>query len=77
MKAGRIDITDRVTAKLQDGEWVLYYNHKPIGRFVPDSAGTDMSEGFELDNGRLYAAYPDERNRLQGNYADDCDIGWC
>jgi hypothetical protein len=75
MTAKRIDITDRVTGKFEDGKWVIYYNRRPIGSLTFDRAVWELEEGFEFTDGRVLAAYPAERGHTY--YVSDCDMGWC
>jgi hypothetical protein len=75
MRPGRIDITERVIVKLEAGKWVLYYNKRAIGQLTMTGLLPDMADGFEFIDGRVYAAYPAERE--QKHYVSNCDMGWC
>jgi hypothetical protein len=73
-RAGRRDITDKVTGRLEDGRLVLYHNHQPVGMMeLPGTAL--MSDGYLFENGRILS--DGKHPKTLGTYADDCDTGWC
>lgn len=70
----RVNITRKITARLEAGKLILYHNHQPIGELPVQDQGMTMYDGFELDQSHVYAvgsyAFEDE-------YAKNCDMGWC
>jgi hypothetical protein len=70
----RINITRKVTGRMGDGEMVLYYNKKPIGKIDLRNMGMEVVDGFEVEENSIYAVgnqFPDE------HYTQSCDMGWC
>lgn len=71
----RINITRKVIGRLRDGEILLYYHNKPIGRIALSGENIEMAEGFEAENYHIYVLGRfDDREDF---YADSCDMGWC
>lgn len=70
----RVNITRKITGRLEDGKLILYHNHQPIGELPVQDQGMTMYDGFEMDQTHVYAvgayAFEDE-------YAKNCDMGWC
>ncbi|MEK3807575.1 DUF2553 family protein [Bacillus sp. FSL H8-0547] len=74
----KLDVTNRVVAKLH-GEFIeLYIGKEYIGKLVITSDGREyeLVNGFMMEEDRFYRVY--ERNcELQQQYAEGCDMGWC
>jgi hypothetical protein len=70
----RVNITRKITGKLEDGKLILYHNHQPIGELPVQGQGITMYDGFEAEESRVYAvgAYS-----FEDQYAENCDMGWC
>jgi hypothetical protein len=72
----RINITRKVVGRLEDGDIVLYYHKKPIGRItLSEKCGIEMAEGYVMDNDHIYVMgrYDDNMD----HYTQSCDMGWC
>lgn len=71
----RTNITDKVTGQIGDGEMVLYYNGKPIGRVdIFGSGQLEVTGDYTVEGGQIYSlATPGENEQ----YAHSCDMGWC
>lgn len=74
----KLDVTDRVVAKLLGEFMELYIGKEYIGKLVITSDGREyeLVNGFMMEEDRFYRVY--ERNcELQQQYAEGCDMGWC
>ncbi|MGD6795463.1 DUF2553 family protein [Metabacillus indicus] len=74
----KLDVTDRVVAKLHGEFMELYIGKEYIGKLVITSGGREyeLVSGFIMEEDRFYRMY--ERNcELQQQYAEGCDMGWC
>lgn len=73
----RINITHKVSGRLKQGEMLLYYNKKPIGRIdLINRTGVEVTEGFEVDGHNIYVVSNAE-DRQYDSYTQGCDLGWC
>jgi hypothetical protein len=75
-KTYRVNITRKVVGRLKDGDIVLYYHKKPIGRIaLSEKCGVQIAEGYEMDHDHIYVLghYDDHLDQ----YAQSCDMGWC
>lgn len=70
----RVNITRKITGRLEDGKLILYHNHQPIGELPVQDHGMTMYDGFELDQSHVYAV---GTYAFEEEYAKNCDMGWC
>jgi hypothetical protein len=74
MEQYRVNITNKITGKLQEGKVILYHNHKPIGEILVAEDGMTMYDGFELRESHVFAVGAHD---FEDQYAQNCDMGWC
>ncbi|WP_231688121.1 YusG family protein [Bacillus sp. FJAT-18017] len=73
----KLDITDRVVGKLNNGEIKLYLENEEIGRIALNGmAEFELDKRFEVAQQRIYQnvtmlSDPDEK------YTDCDQLGWC
>ncbi|AGT33342.1 hypothetical protein M493_15630 [Geobacillus genomosp. 3] len=73
----RVDITDRVTGKLNGRSLDLYDEGEFIGRLPLPAAAVELKNGYSEQNGKIYkevtaTVEPDQK------YVDcDGEAGWC
>lgn len=73
----RLDVTERVYGKLDNGDMNLYLDKQQIGRMVSTPQGYlyEMADGFDFDQNKIYENVdPKAKDK---KYVDDCDLGWC
>ena len=72
----RVNITRKITGKLEDGKLILYHNHQPIGELPVQDQALTMYDGFELDQAQSHV-YAVGSYAFEDHYAKNCDMGWC
>lgn len=77
-KMKKIDITDKVHAKLQGDKLMFYVDDRNIGTapFPNMNQQVDLIDGFGIDqDNRIYQKQdPDIKS---DQYVEGCDMGWC
>ncbi|TLS39384.1 DUF2553 family protein [Pseudalkalibacillus caeni] len=73
----KIDVTNSVHGKFDQGCMALYLNEDKIGRIVFTNQGNqyEFAEGFEFDQDKIYQYQ--RQMETNGKYVEDCDLGWC
>lgn len=77
LKPEKLDITDRVTGKLENGEIQLYLEKEPIGKIkLPEDAQLELGHHFVSEQNRIYqhVSVPDQS---EPRYTDCDEGGWC
>lgn len=72
----KLDVTNRVTGKLKDGEVELYLDNQPIGRMALPLDGITMEPNFEAKENKIYQNYTSTEGD-QARYTDCDEGGWC
>ncbi|MDT9026235.1 YusG family protein [Rossellomorea yichunensis] len=72
----KLDVTNRVTGKLKDGEVELYLDNQPIGRMALPLDGIIMEPNFEAKENKIYQSYTSTEGD-QARYTDCDEGGWC
>ncbi|MGF3105319.1 MULTISPECIES: YusG family protein [Rossellomorea] len=72
----KLDVTNRVTGKLKDGEVELYLDNQPIGRMALPLDGITMEPNFEAKENKIYQSYTSTEGD-QARYTDCDEGGWC
>lgn len=77
LKSEKIDVTDRITAKVREGEILLFLENDQIGKIkLPENIQYELEHHFETDTQKIYqhvtvTQHPDAK------YTDCEDGGWC
>lgn len=77
LKQQKLDITSRVTAKLENNGIRLYLENDPIGKIsLPEGYQLDLEHHYEAEENRIYqrVSVPDES---EPRYTDCDEGGWC
>lgn len=77
MKQQKLDVTERVTGKLEKGGIQLYLENEPIGKIsLPEGTQLDLEHHFESQQNRIYQhiSIPDQS---EPRYTDCDEGGWC
>lgn len=77
LKQEKLDITDRVTGKFQNGEIQLFVEGESIGRIkLPEGVQLELDHHFESEQNRIYqhVSVPDQS---EPRYTDCDEGGWC
>ncbi|MGM0829721.1 MAG: YusG family protein [Bacillota bacterium] len=72
----KLDVTNRVTGKLKDGEVELYLDNQPIGRMALPLDKITMEPNFEAKENKIYQSYTSTEGD-QARYTDCDEGGWC
>ncbi|MHC0038528.1 YusG family protein [Pseudoneobacillus sp. C159] len=77
LRQDKIDVTDRVTAKLNDGEIQLFLEGAPIGKIrLPENIQYELDHHFEEDTQKIYQ-HVTTTHHPDAKYTDCDDGGWC
>ncbi|MGM0753681.1 MAG: YusG family protein [Bacillota bacterium] len=76
LKPKKLDVTNRVTGKLKNGEVELYLDNQPIGRMALPLDGLNMEPNFEAKENKIYQSYTSTEGD-QARYTDCDEGGWC
>lgn len=72
----KINITRRVTGKMEEGNIVFYHQNQPIGKMsLSGDGGLEMNDGYIIENNSIYSYH--ELPTHPESYAHNCDMGWC
>ncbi|WP_210365239.1 YusG family protein [Bacillus sp. REN3] len=77
LKQQKLDVTERVTGKLEKGGIQLYLENEPIGKIsLPEGTQLDLEHHFESQQNRIYQhiSIPDQS---EPRYTDCDEGGWC
>jgi hypothetical protein len=73
----KIDITDRVTGKLENGQIQLYLENESIGNIeLPEGIQMKLEHHYEAEQNKIYqhVSVPDQSEQ---RYTDCDEGGWC
>ncbi|SEM90327.1 DUF2553 family protein [Lihuaxuella thermophila] len=71
----RINITRKVTGKMEAGGLVLYHNRSPVGKINMQTGEVEIYDGYTMEDNHIYAV--GDHRVFQNHYAHNCDMGWC
>ncbi|TCS95931.1 DUF2553 family protein [Hazenella coriacea] len=71
----RVNITRKVTGKMEQGNMIFYHNKSPIGHMDLNTMQVEMYDGFAMEEESIYAV--GDQPIYQEQYAENCDLGWC
>jgi hypothetical protein len=77
LKQQKLDITDRVTGKLENGRIQLYLENEPIGKInLPEGVQLELGHHYESEQNRIYqhVSVPEQS---EPRYTDCDEGGWC
>ncbi|WP_341986144.1 YusG family protein [Rossellomorea oryzaecorticis] len=72
----KLDVTERVTGKLKNGELELYLDNQPIGRMTVPLEGISMEPNFEAKENKIFQNYTATEG-TEARYTDCDEGGWC
>jgi hypothetical protein len=74
----KLDITERIVGKLQNGSINLFFDNEPIGKItLPEGSKFEMSHHFEMDQQNRIYQYYTATNGPDARYTDCDEGGWC
>ena len=77
LKQQKIDVTNRVTGKIKNGEMELYIENACIGKMkLPENIQFQLEHHFEADQQKIYQNVTVTDNP-DAKYTDCDDGGWC
>ncbi|BAB07202.1 YusG family protein [Halalkalibacterium halodurans] len=74
----KVDVTNKVHGKLENGHLNLYIDRAKIGRIIETNAGLqyEMAEGFDFRDDKVFQYENPAPNQVK-SYVEGCDQGWC
>ena len=72
----KLDVTNRVTGKLKNGEVELFLDNQPIGKMALSLDGLTMEPNFEAKENKIYQSYTTTEGH-EARYTDCDEGGWC
>jgi hypothetical protein len=77
LKQQKIDVTDRVIGKMQNGEIELFLEDTPIGKIkLPGDMQVQLDQHFEVNQRKIYQ-HVTVTEQPDAKYTDCDDGGWC
>ncbi len=77
LKQQKIDVTERVTGKIKNGEMELYLENTCIGKIkLSGNLQYDLEHHFEADQQKIYQ-HVTVTEGTDAKYTDCDDGGWC
>ncbi|MFD2445060.1 YusG family protein [Bacillus sp. CGMCC 1.16607] len=77
LKQQKIDVTDRVTGKIKNGDLELFLENELIGKVkLPLNFQYDLEHHFEAENQKIYQ-HITVTDQPDAKYTDCDDGGWC
>ncbi|MGX6445399.1 YusG family protein [Neobacillus sp. K501] len=77
LKQQKIDVTDRVIGKMQNGEIELFLENTSIGKIkLPGDMEVQLDHHFEVDQRKIYQ-HVSVTEQPDAKYTDCDDGGWC
>ncbi|MDQ0338411.1 hypothetical protein J2S00_001195 [Caldalkalibacillus uzonensis] len=75
----KVDITEHVQGKLNQGQLILYLNEEEIGRINLAQANPPVvfRDGYGLITEGYKIYQIQEVGTEQDHYVEGCDLGWC
>ncbi|WP_413378592.1 YusG family protein [Alkalihalobacillus sp. 1P02AB] len=78
MNLDKVDVTNKIIGKYEEGQLNLYMGEIKIGMVTETDDGLKrkMREGFVFENDKIYHfenAHPEQIKA----YVENCDGGWC
>ncbi|WP_064092894.1 YusG family protein [Rossellomorea aquimaris] len=72
----KLDVTERVTGKLKNGELELFLDNQPIGKMSVPLEGVTMEPNFEAKENKIFQSYT-STEQPEARYTDCDEGGWC
>ncbi|BCB05506.1 YusG family protein [Bacillus sp. KH172YL63] len=72
----QVDVTSRVTGRLNNGEVTLFLDDQPVGKMLLSLEGLTMEPNFEAKENKIYQSYTATEGR-DARYTDCDEGGWC
>jgi hypothetical protein len=77
LQQGKLDITDRVVGKLENGEMVLYLENERIGKVsLPSGSNMQLEHHFENSGQKIFQLVSTPSSD-EPRYTDCDEGGWC
>lgn len=77
LKQQRIDVTDRVTGKMNNGEMELFLDDTSIGKIqLPGDMTFQLNQQFEVEQRKIFQTVT-VTEQPDAKYTDCDDGGWC
>lgn len=80
LKEQRLDVTDRITGKLAEGQVNLFMEEQPIGTLIYRASGVpqyDLKNGFESEGYKIFQKVSVTTGYDQKYVDCDYENGWC
>ena len=72
----KLDVTDRVTGKLKNGQLELFLDNQPIGKVAVPLEELSMEPNFETSENKIFQSYTSTEHP-EARYTDCDEGGWC
>ncbi|MCA1061179.1 YusG family protein [Rossellomorea aquimaris] len=72
----KLDVTNRVTGRLNNGEVELFLDNQRIGKMALPLDGITMEPNFEARENKIYQSYTSTEGH-EARYTDCDEGGWC
>ena len=73
----KLDISDQVYGKIENGQVNFYSDNAKIGQIHENVLNKiTLSPGYAFDQGRFYQ-YEETKKQPNEKYVEGCDLGWC
>ncbi|NRD79101.1 YusG family protein [Bacillus sp. BRMEA1] len=77
LKQQKIDVTDRVTGKIKNGEIELFLENTPIGKInLPENIQIELEHHFQAEHTKIYQ-HVTVTDQPDAKYTDCDNGGWC
>jgi hypothetical protein len=73
----KLDVTDRVTGKLENGQIQLYLENEPIGQIkLPEGIQLELEHHYVAEHNKIYQ-HVSVPGQSEPRYTDCDEGGWC
>ena len=72
----KLDVTNRVTGRLNNGEVELFLDNQRIGKMALPLDGITMEPNFEARENKIFQSYTSTEGH-EARYTDCDEGGWC
>ncbi|MBY0096989.1 YusG family protein [Mesobacillus maritimus] len=77
LESKKLDVTDRITGKLNNGEIELYLENNKVGKItLPEGSQIQLEHHFETDQQKIYQ-HVSVPGQDEPRYTDCDEGGWC
>jgi hypothetical protein len=73
----KINVTDQVKIKLDNGKLVFSLGSQVIGEMRVSDEELALSPTYQLESGQLYQLTAKPATSTADSYVEHCDLGWC